>query len=156
MYIIHNSIIVLFVGTKWSYFFLKNIVLLAIYCNVTASLSSADMQFRKFHCFLNIVSNTIQNVPICFRQHSEIITNLARLFQQLMKKRVEFPIFSLLSNISFTHIPFYSTNIRIFNSGLVANKNILPISIFDSVMPFEVYTRSVHCTLVRCRSWTQC
>jgi hypothetical protein len=53
----------------------------------------------------NIVSNIIQSVPKCFRQHSEIIIKLARLFQQLRKKRVEFPIFlSSLKNFIYPHI----------------------------------------------------
>ena len=51
MYIIHNSIVVLFVGTEYSYLFLNNIVLLATYLNVTAKLSSGDTHVRKFDCF---------------------------------------------------------------------------------------------------------
>jgi hypothetical protein len=34
---------------------------------------------------------------------------------------------------------------------LVSNKNMLSISIFNNVMRFEIYTRSVHFTLVHCR-----
>ena len=64
------------------------------------------------------------------------------------------PFFLFLQNF---HLPtnLYSF-IRIFNSRLVSNKNILSISIFNNVIRFEIYTRSVHCTLVHCRSWTQC
>jgi len=69
---------------------------------------------------------------------------------------VEFPIFFSSFKTLITHISFSSSKIRIFNSGLVSNKNILSISIFNNVMRFEIYTRSVHCTFVHCRSWTQC
>ena len=63
--------------------------------------------------------------------------------------------FFSLGKISCTHI-FCSSKIRIFIIGLVSNKNILSISIFNNVMRFEIYTISVHCTLIHCRSWTQC
>jgi hypothetical protein len=42
---------ILIVGTERSYLFLKNIVLLATYLNVTASLSSGDMHLRILDCF---------------------------------------------------------------------------------------------------------
>ena len=42
------------------------------------------------------------------------------------------------------------------NSWLVSNENILQIFIFNNVMRFEIHTRSVHCTIVHRRSWTQC
>ena len=106
--------------------------------------------------FLNIVSNIIQYVPKCFRQHSEIIIKLARLLQQLRKKRLWISQFFLF--LKKIHLPTYifSLKIRIFNSGLVSNKNILSISIFNNVMRFQICTISVHCAFVHCRSWTQC
>jgi hypothetical protein len=73
------------------------------------------------------------------------------------KKACGFPhFFYLSSKISFTHIFFCSSNIRNFTSGLMSNKNILSVSIFNNVMRFEIRKRSVHCTLVHCGSWTQC
>jgi len=87
--------------------------------------------------------NIIQYVPECFRQHSEIIIKLAWLFQQRRRKRVELPIF-FSSKISFTHTSFCSSKIGIFNRGLVSNKNILSISIFNNIMHFKIYRRSVH------------
>ena len=72
------------------------------------------------------------------------------------EKYVEFPIFfSSFKNFIYPHI-FCSSKIRIFNSRLVSNKNILSIFIFNSVVSFEIYMRSIHCTLVHFRSWTQC
>jgi hypothetical protein len=78
-------------------------------------------------------------------QHSEIIIKLARFFQQLKKKRVEFSIF-FSSKISFTHIPFCSSKIRIFNSGLVSNKKTYYQSPFSTTLCASkyVYTRDLY------------
>jgi hypothetical protein len=134
-----HSLKILIVGTERIYLFFKNTVLLTTYRNVTASLSSADMHFRKIDSYI------------------EIILKLARLFQQQGDDMWNSPVFPLPSKISFTQKYFCPTNISVLIADWCLIKthyqSPFTVTLCASKYTLDLYTLRLY-TVVRRRPYT--